>query len=540
MAAATQASGTFKPPVATAGAATQSEATANSESGEFPVVATRSKVPLIAAAMVAVVFLLGVTSVGAYFAFFRGNQKTESKVAKQDLPDSKLNKIAVDRKQSGLPENKKIQIADGGKPVNKKPVNKKPSTGKKNNKVGMDKFANKKKADKNKSNKGKPGTNKKVAKKSGGPGVKPGNKKNPNPGKAGKGKKKTPGKKNVAGPDAGLPAPFSRMAPAVQLGPIVENPKPQNIGKVFCGTRALMGLQILVKPHVVPRNVTFTVERGENEENQTWTVSIKRKARATKIAKFRRDKDDLRFEWLPGASKDRSAGFLQNCVARLETRKTLHFLKLRKPFKIGELKIAKGQNNNKKELKLTHLPPGGLNFEVIKDPTLKLQTKDTVFLSPETRRQKDISQPIYIFPSDKTDARVYWIRIDLKVGRRPQIESRFMVAGKIGDQRGRPYTPRGLKNIVDSSQRVYLGWYQQFSRVNAYQPQQGEITKHKAEVSRLSGLLKNADASNKRIKAVAGTVDRFHTLALRTRIYFEIDGHKVDVATFNGKPVVYK
>ncbi len=537
------------------------ESASKSDSQELPVESTpRSKTPIIIGAIAIAILLLAVSSVGAYFAFFNRSEPNK-KLTDNELPDSNIKKAVPNRIVSHLPDAKidvkkfdpdKVgqsskkeeakkdvtpkkgdgQTAGGQKGSGQKADGaKQPKAGNEKN----DKTGDTKKPDTpasgDSTKKADPGSGKSD------PFIKPGSGKTPEPkGKTDKGTAKTgPAKKKN-----NAPAAFAKMQPAIQLGPIVDEPQAQNIGTVFCAANSLMGLQVLTKPHIAPKNVTFTAKRGSGAENQTWTISVKRKTKSNAIAKFWRAKEQFMFQWLPSAAKDRSAGYLQNCVLRLEVRDKLHFLKLRQPATIGNLQIVKGKSSNKSELKLTHLPPRELKFEILTHPSLGLQTANKVIFAPQSRKQNNVSQPIFIFPTPSAQSRIFWIRIDLKVGRKSYIESKFLVASDIGDRRGRLFSFKGLQNIVDRSQKNYIGWYQRYQAVANYVPKYGEKTKHDEEKSKLSKLLQSANSVNESVKKVASKAEQFHNLAIHARIFFEIDGHIVDVATFDGKPVVYK
>ncbi len=493
-------------------------------------------------------FMVAAGAVG-YFVFFRGasnksdvayvdnRKKAEPNRIFSDLPDSPLNN---DSKEKGTDQTKKKQD-EKQKQNPDQPINTDKTVPKPNGNDGWGPNGTKgdtKKGDDKKNVAKKEDTNKDVAKKNDVAKKDPGKKTQPKTAKPGDDKKNVAKKDVKKAPQ--LAPPFKGMPVSVGLPSIEDGVKEQMLGKVVCGKRHLLGMTLLFKEGLAPKAVSFALERGSGSDNQKWTVKIVRKTKSAPIAEFWKVGDDLKFRWLEDAAKERSAGYFQNCVVRLETRETVQFVKLRKPIALGELIVDKKKNEIKKTLVVDYLPPQGVIYEVMKPEPADYQKISQLVFSPQNRRVGVAGQPIFAFPTKVASARAFWLRIDVRIAKKIQIESRYQVAAAFSDQRGRNFNPKTLQRLLSEGQRMSQLYSTQLEQLRAYQPQEGEKLEHGRQVNAATQKLTSVRRATAEIQRLIPQAEKMYELPIRFRIFFDVEGHTVDIATVDGKPFVLK
>jgi len=338
-----------------------------------------------------------------------------------------------------------------------------------------------------------------------------------------------------------LPDAFSEFDEFQEL-PLSSNLEKMVLGKVFCGKNHLLGLQLITDSEVVAsRSVEFKATRGEGSENQRWKFSVERRTKSTVIAEIWREKDQLFFQWAQAAEKNQQAGYLRNCLLRLEAREDVIFAKLRKAAEIGDLSVAEGKMTGKSKISLADLPnPTAIKYELLRPKDSLIEKHTKLFFTPETRRIEGQSLPIFIFTTKLDSAKIYWMRLDVKIGESMQFQTRLQCASDLGVAKGKTLTKKGLRQLYDKASAISRQFYIQRETLAAYEPKDGEKRKHARELKAANERVEEANKANTEIQRIIPLVEKLYGFPIQLRVFYEIDGHEVDLATYDGNPTKFK
>ncbi len=319
-----------------------------------------------------------------------------------------------------------------------------------------------------------------------------------------------------------LAEPFKNFPGAAALPPI-EDQAEFKIADLVIDNRFLLGAEIFTHPGISRAKMLFAMERDPNEK-QTWIVTLGRSAKDKQepIAKFRKSESEFFFQWLPAASDNKNAGYLQNCLIKLLIPDKFTWLKLRKPVPLDPMNFTAESLSSTVQANLDYLPNSeNLAVEIL--PTEIPETK----LSPALLDLEN-GIPGRILLKENDENAFVWVQVGIEFKLRLRVRSDlvFLNQGRI----------QAIKSLQNLNELAVLVKQQEVSRFEQYEiakanrapPGKGEefdaIRDQRLKEAELAQVL-TAQA----IEYVT-VAPKILNQPIGIRVFLKMDGHEVDIA----------
>ena len=319
-----------------------------------------------------------------------------------------------------------------------------------------------------------------------------------------------------------LAEPFKKFPGTAALPPI-EDQAEFKIADLVIDNRFLLGAEIFAPPGISRAKMLFEMERDPNEK-QTWIVTLGRGARDKKepIAKFRKSESEFFFQWLPAASDNNNAGYLQNCLIKLLIPDKFTWLKLRQPVPLDPMIFTAESLSSTVQANLDYLPnPENLAVEIL--PTAIPETE----LSPALLDLENGIPGRILLKEDDENAFV-WVQVGIELKQRLRVRSDLVCFSQ-----GRIQPLKSLENLNEFAVLVKqqeISLFESYERANAEKAPPGKGEEYDKVRDQ---LLKQAELS----QVLTARAIEYVTVAPKIlnqpvgiRVYLKMDGHEVDIA----------
>jgi hypothetical protein len=281
--------------------------------------------------------------------------------------------------------------------------------------------------------------------------------------------------------------PFGFLPKQLSL-PDLDDLAEVKLGEVFLPNRFLLGAEIIAHPGISGAKIDFSAER-DSLDNQRWLLGIGRVGndRKTPIAALRKAENQLLFQWLPEAKRNKQAGYLKNCLLKLFTPDLSASFPLRAAVAIEPLMLTPEKLSVETQFDLDYLPAQeNLVIELmpvnIQDTRLSPSLIDlTHGLPGKVLLKREDTHPLA------------WINVGLEVKTRVRLQVDFVVTDKT-----RVQTLKSLNQLQElanwsKQQELYATQQHQMISETPAQPGKGdEKRSHLAQLSRMKTEAKTA------------------------------------------------
>lgn len=154
-----------------------------------------------------------------------------------------------------------------------------------------------------------------------------------------------------------LSKPFKKFPRLTGL-PVITDTNEFKIAPLKINPAFLLGAEMICEDGIHRSKLIFELVRS-SEDKQKWMVEVKRRAKDKPeiVGAFRKSEDAFFFQWLPEAAESKYAEYLRNCYVRLKTPDgETHFLTLRKPIRIADLRYSSENMSNIREVEIPAMP----------------------------------------------------------------------------------------------------------------------------------------------------------------------------------------
>ena len=239
---------------------------------------------------------------------------------------------------------------------------------------------------------------------------------------------KAPSKTNPVAP----PQPTEQTTPVattVNGVPLATDLPPTTIQDVLSianfDSESLVALDIkLISDETISTNgnTTFTLS---GERNGSWDVSHIASGSKTKVGQFVQTDYQLGFKWLQEAAAIDGANYLRNCVLKIKTGTSTHFLRLRKPMIVPGFTLGRDNPRLKVEI-------DGLDF-LPKDAIAQLHDLDVetygdiFFVGSPEKKTFSRKQPLQLAFSEIAEYQMVLLTLSADIKKKSKLEALLQV-----------------------------------------------------------------------------------------------------------------
>ncbi len=246
--------------------------------------------------------------------------------------------------------------------------------------------------------------------------------------------------------------PFKSFPRLTDL-PLITDTKEKKIASLKINPAYLLGAEIVCEETAVSRGrLIFDLTRfdklpNREKDKQKWMVGVRRSAKKKPefIGLFRKSPDAVYFQWLPEAVENKNAEFLRNCHLKIKAGDESHYLTLRKPIVIADLRYSTEGMSNLREVEIPAMP----NLDNIVITLAPFDIKGLLMSSFVTGIEP--SQPGIILLNRRDKEGPMWIQIsaDLK----PKLKLRTNVMARFGKRVSKMSSLEDISEFIDKLKR---------------------------------------------------------------------------------------